>query len=53
MKLNTYFDKCEFVVTGEVGPIQGAIARDKAIVPNCAQETSSIVFVQPDVQMND
>jgi methylenetetrahydrofolate reductase (NADPH) len=38
MKLNTYFDKGEFVVTGEVGPIKGAIPRDRAIVPQCAQE---------------
>ena len=38
MKLSTYFDKGEFVVTGEVGPIKGAIPRDRAIVPRCAQE---------------
>ena len=38
MKLSTYFDKGEFVVTGEVGPIKGAIPRDRAVVPRCAQE---------------
>ena len=38
MKLSTYFDKGEFVVTGEVGPIKGAIPRDRAIVPTCARE---------------
>ena len=38
MKLSTYFDKGEFVVTGEVGPIKGAIPRDTTIVPACARE---------------
>jgi len=42
MKLSTYFDKGEFVVTGEVGPIKGAIPRDRAIVPRCAQEAESL-----------
>lgn len=38
MKLKDLFDKDEFIVTGEVGPIKGAIPRDRAIVPKCAQE---------------
>ncbi len=38
MKLTTLFDKGEFVITGEVGPIKGAISRDKSIQPSCAIE---------------
>ncbi|MDA3789602.1 MAG: methylenetetrahydrofolate reductase [Desulfobacula sp.] len=38
MKLTTLFDKGEFVITGEVGPIKGAIHRDKSIEPSCAIE---------------
>ena len=38
MKLTTQFDKGEFVITGEVGPIKGAIHRDKSIEPSCAIE---------------
>lgn len=38
MKLKALFDKDEFVVTGEVGPLKGSIPRDRAIVPRCAQE---------------
>ena len=38
MKLTSLFDKGEFVITGEVGPIKGAINRDKAIEPGCAIE---------------
>ncbi len=38
MKLTTLFDKGEFVITGEVGPIKGAINRDKSIEPGCAIE---------------
>jgi len=42
MKLSTYFDKGEFVLTGEVGPIKGAIPRDRAVVPRCAREAESL-----------
>ena len=35
MKLTALFDKGEFVVTGEVGPIKGAVNRDKNIDPTC------------------
>ncbi len=38
MKLKDLFDKDEYVITGEVGPIKGAIPRDRDIVPRCAQE---------------
>ncbi|MDX2439377.1 MAG: methylenetetrahydrofolate reductase [Desulfobacterales bacterium] len=38
MKLTTLFEKGEFVITGEVGPIKGAIHRDKSIEPSCAIE---------------
>lgn len=38
MKLTTLFDNREFVITGEVGPIKGAINRDKSIEPSCAME---------------
>jgi 5,10-methylenetetrahydrofolate reductase len=38
MKLTNLFDRGEFVVTGEVGPIKGAVSRDKNIDPTCTQE---------------
>ena len=38
MKLTNLFDQGIFVVTGEVGPIKGAISRDKTIDPSCAKE---------------
>lgn len=38
MKLTSLFDQSEFVVTGEVGPIKGAVSRDKNIDPTCTQE---------------
>lgn len=38
MKLTTYFDKGTFVITSEVGPIKGAVSRDKSIDPACATE---------------
>ncbi len=33
MKLATLFENGDFVITGEVGPIKGAIHRDKTIEP--------------------
>ena len=42
MKLTTLFDKGEFVITGEVGPIKGALSRDKDIEPICAAEARSL-----------
>ncbi len=38
MKVTSLFNKGIFVVTGEVGPIKGAVSRDKNIHPNCAKE---------------
>ena len=38
MKLSTLFNQDKFVITGEVGPIKGAIHRDKSIEPSCAIE---------------
>jgi methylenetetrahydrofolate reductase (NADPH) len=40
MKITELFDKDEFVVTGEVGPIKGAVSRDRSIEPNCAREAA-------------
>jgi 5,10-methylenetetrahydrofolate reductase len=42
MKLTELFDKGEFVVTGEIGPIKGAINRDKSIHPTCAKEARTL-----------
>lgn len=42
MKLTTLFNKGEFVITGEVGPIKGAIHRDKSIEPSCAIEALNL-----------
>ena len=38
MKLTSLFDQGTFVVTGEVGPIKGAVSRDKSVDPTCARE---------------
>jgi 5,10-methylenetetrahydrofolate reductase len=38
MKLGDLFDNGNFVVTGEVGPVKGAIPRDSSYVPPCARE---------------
>ena len=38
MKLTELFDKDKFVVTGEIGPIKGALSRDKSFEPACAAE---------------
>ena len=42
MKLNELFDKGEFVITGEVGPVKGAILRDKNYMPPCAKEAEDL-----------
>ena len=42
MKLTELFDKDEFVVTGEVGPVKGAIPRDKNFVPPCRKEAEHL-----------
>ncbi|MCF8079411.1 MAG: methylenetetrahydrofolate reductase [Desulfobacterales bacterium] len=38
MKVTSLFGKGKFVVTGEVGPIKGAVSRDWRVSPSCAQE---------------
>lgn len=38
MKITDLFDNNEFVITGEVGPVKGAMSRDKSIEPACARE---------------
>jgi len=38
MKITNLFNKGVFVVTGEVGPIKGAVSRDVNIHPSCAKE---------------
>ena len=42
MKLGELFDNGAFVVTGEVGPVKGAIPRDENVVPPCAKEAESL-----------
>jgi len=42
MKLGELFDKGKFVVTGEVGPVKGAIPRDESFVPPCAREAEHL-----------
>ena len=43
MKLTDLFAKNEFVVSGEVGPIKGAVPRNKTQVPTCAQEAEHLL----------
>lgn len=43
MKLTDLFARNEFVVSGEVGPIKGAVPRDKNRVPTCAQEAEHLL----------
>ncbi|MEJ2040721.1 MAG: methylenetetrahydrofolate reductase, partial [Desulfosarcinaceae bacterium] len=38
MKITDLFKRGEFVITGEVGPIKGALSRDRSIEPACARE---------------
>ncbi len=42
MKLKELFDKGEFVITGEVGPVKGAIPRDENYKPPCAKEAEDL-----------
>ncbi len=42
MKITELFDKGTFVVTGEVGPIKGAVPRDPYITPGCAKEALAL-----------
>lgn len=40
MKLSEVFNRGEFVITGEVGPIKGAVSRNKRLEPTCAAEAA-------------
>ena len=42
MKLSTLFDNGKFVVTGEVGPVKGAIPRDANFIPPCMKEAEHL-----------
>lgn len=42
MKLGELFNEGKFVVTGEVGPVKGAIPRDESFVPPCAKEAEHL-----------
>jgi methylenetetrahydrofolate reductase (NADPH) len=42
MKLKNLFDRGEFVITGEVGPVKGAIPRDANFVPTCVAEARQL-----------
>ena len=42
MKLDELFNNGKFVVTGEVGPVKGAIPRDENFVPPCAKEAEHL-----------
>jgi len=46
MKITDLYDQGVFVVTSEVGPIKGAVSRDKTIDPSCAREA---IFLQDHV----
>ena len=53
MKITRLFDKNEFVVTGEVGPIKGAVPRDPYIVPDCAREALALSGVTHAINVTD
>jgi 5,10-methylenetetrahydrofolate reductase len=40
MKLTDLYCQGQFVITGEVGPIKGAVSRDRNIEPVCAREAA-------------
>lgn len=42
MKITELFNKGEFVVTGEVGPVKGAVSRDRSLEPNCVREAAML-----------
>jgi methylenetetrahydrofolate reductase (NADPH) len=42
MKLKERFDRGEFVISGEVGPVKGAIPRDENFVPPCVTEARKL-----------
>jgi methylenetetrahydrofolate reductase (NADPH) len=42
MKITELFARGEFVITGEVGPIKGALPRDPGIEPSCTLEAEAL-----------
>jgi 5,10-methylenetetrahydrofolate reductase len=42
MKITELLENGSFVVTGEVGPVKGAIPRDASFLPPCAKEAESL-----------
>ena len=53
MKITGLFNKGEFVVTSEVGPIKGAVSRDPYAVPNCAREALALSGVTHAINVTD
>jgi methylenetetrahydrofolate reductase (NADPH) len=53
MKITRLFDGGEFVVTGEVGPVKGAIPRDPDFLPNCAREALALSGVTHAINVTD
>ena len=53
MKLNQLFNKGEFVITGEVGPVKGAIPRDENYVPPCAEEAQHLKGLAHAINVTD
>jgi 5,10-methylenetetrahydrofolate reductase len=40
MKITELFARGDFVVTGEIGPIKGALSRDRSVEPDCVREAA-------------
>lgn len=53
MKITGLFDKGEFVVTGEVGPVKGAIPRNPDFIPNCVREALFLSDVTHAINVTD
>lgn len=53
MKITRLFDKGEFVVTGEVGPIKGAVPRDPGLIPNCVREALALSGITHAINVTD
>ena len=53
MKLSNLFDNGKFVVTGEVGPVKGAIPRDNTFIPPCQKEAEHLKGVVHAINVTD
>lgn len=53
MKITQLFDRGEFVITGEVGPMKGAIPRDPYVLPQCAREALALSGVTHAINVTD